>query len=332
MTKLLILLLLPVVFGWWRPQLGTTFQIQYVGTIDTTLDVDMYNVDLFDTAQSTIDALRASGKIVICYFSAGSYENWRSDAPLFPAKVLGKNLDGWPGEKWLDIRNWTALGPIMTARMDLAVSKKCDGVDPDNVDGYTQDSGFTISYADQIAYNTNFTIEAHARNLSIGLKNDLDQITDLVSHYDWATNEQCFQYQECDRYQPFINQNKAVFGMEYNMQPRQFCPTAYQMNLSFLKKNLNLDAYRYACNTTKPTLTSPIISTSVTSRATLTSATSRATSSNVSSNSASNGSSSSGSNSASSSSVTVVTSIDTLDIESSCYLIVPIVSLIVVML
>lgn len=45
------------------------------------------------------------GRKVICYFSAGSYENWRSDKGDFPSDVLGNNLEHWEGEKWLDIRD-----------------------------------------------------------------------------------------------------------------------------------------------------------------------------------------------------------------------------------
>jgi hypothetical protein len=57
----------------------------------------MYDVDLYETPQSVIDGLRAQGSKVACYFSAGSYENWRDDAHLFPKEVLGNDMKGWPG-------------------------------------------------------------------------------------------------------------------------------------------------------------------------------------------------------------------------------------------
>lgn len=110
------------------------------------------------------------------------------------------------GEWWLDIRRLDILGPIMSNRLDLAKTKGCDGVEPDNVDVYTQvnSGGFKITYQDQLVYNRWLANEAHARNLSIGLKNDLDQIKDLVSYFDFAVNEQCWEYNECDTLQPFI--------------------------------------------------------------------------------------------------------------------------------
>lgn len=207
----------------------------------------MYDIDLFDTDQSIIDKLHNDGRKVICYFSAGSYEDWRPDKDKFTASVLGSPLDGWPGERWLNIRRLDVLGPIMKARMDLAVSKKCDGVDPDNVDGYTNENGVQLTASDQLVYNKWLASEAHARGLSIGLKNDLNQITELVSHFDFAINEQCWFYTECDLLKPFVDAGKAVFGIEYSGTPSTFCPKLNAMKFSSLKKNLQLDAFRVDC-------------------------------------------------------------------------------------
>jgi hypothetical protein len=231
----------------WQPGPGTSWQIQLQGNIDTSYNVEMYDVDLFDTPQKTIDELHAQGKTVICYFSAGSWEAWRPDATQFIAKVKGRS-NGWPGEVWLDIRNLDQLGPIMQARLDRAVSKNCDGVDPDNVDGYTNNSGFPLSYQDQITFNKWLAAQAHSRGLSIGLKNDLDQIKDLVDDFDWALNEQCFQYNECNLLLPFIQAGKAVFSIEYRGDTSQFCNQANQMGFNTLYKKLELDGWRIDCN------------------------------------------------------------------------------------
>lgn len=231
----------------WQPTPGTSWQWQLTGDIDTTFDVAMYDIDLFDVPQSVIEELHGDGRIVICYFSAGSYEEWRSDAATFPASVRGKPLDGWPGESWLDIRDLGTLGPIMQARLDLAKQKGCDGVEPDNVDGYSNDSGFPLTAQDQLTYNIWLATEAHARGLSIGLKNDLDQIPELLPYFDWALNEQCFQYDECDLLLPFIQAGKAVFGVEYEGELADFCPQASANQFSWLRKDIDLDAAREAC-------------------------------------------------------------------------------------
>lgn len=224
----------------WQPAPGTTWQIQLQGEISTEWEVEMYDIDLFDTPEATIEKLHNDGRIVICYFSAGSYEDWRDDADQFPAKVIGKPLEGWEGENWLDIRQIDLLSPVMSARLDLAVEKDCDGVDPDNVNGYTNDTGFPLTYDDQLAYNIWLSEQAHERGLSIGLKNDLEQVEALVSNFDWALNEQCFTYEECDLLLPFIEAGKAVFGIEYEDQPENYCPLANKMKFSWLTKSIDL--------------------------------------------------------------------------------------------
>ena len=174
-----------------------SWQIQYTEEIDIDLDVDMFNLDLFDTPNSLIQELHQRGIFVLCYFSAGSYEDWRPDREQFPAEVLGQDMAGWPGEKWLDIRRLDLLAPIMEARLDLAVQKGCDGVDPDNVNGYENDTGLPLTYEDQLIYNRYLATESHERGMAVGLKNDLAQIPDLVAYFDWIINESCFTFDEC---------------------------------------------------------------------------------------------------------------------------------------
>jgi hypothetical protein len=231
----------------WQPAPGTSWQWQLTGDIDTSYDVEMYDIDLFDVPQAVIDELHDDGRIVICYFSAGSYEEWRPDAGDFPDVVLGDPLDDWPGERWLDIRRLDILGPIMTARMEMAVQKECDGLEPDNIDGYNNDSGFPLTAEDQLTYNTWLAAEAHQRGLSIGLKNDLDQIPQLLPYFDWALNEQCFQYDECELLLPFIDADKAVFGVEYEGDPADFCPQANAYNFDWLLKDIDLGPERFSC-------------------------------------------------------------------------------------
>ena len=232
--------------GHWQPHPGTSWQIQLQGNLDTSVAASAYDIDLFDNSASTIAALHAAGRKVICYFSAGSYENWRPDAGQFPAAALGNGLQGWPGENWLDTRS-AAVRTIMQARMDLAVTKGCDAVDPDNVDGYTNNPGFPLTAATQVDYDTFLATSAHARGLGVGLKNDLDQVTSLVGSFDFAVNEQCEQYSECDLLKPFISAGKAVFGIEYQGTVSSVCPTANADNFDTLIKTLALDATRTAC-------------------------------------------------------------------------------------
>jgi len=200
----------------------------------------MYDIDLFDNTAATISTLHSQGRVVICYFST-QYEDWRPDASDFTAAVLGNGLDGWEGENYVDIRS-TVVRNIMTARMDLAVTKGCDGLEPDNVDGYTANTGFPLTAADQLNFNEFIASSAHARGLSVGLKNDVDQGAALEPFFDWALDEQCYEYSECDTLKSFITNGKAVFNAEYSGTAAKVCPYMVGIQFSSLIKTLDLTA------------------------------------------------------------------------------------------
>jgi hypothetical protein len=233
----------------WPPTPGTTWQWQLTGAIDETVHAQMIDIDLFDNSAALIARLKASGKRVVCYFSAGSYENWRPDASQFPSAVLGNPMDGWPGERWLNVKRMDLLMPIMTARMDLAVQKGCDGLEPDNVDVWTNDAeaGLSVTAQDQLAYNRAIASAAHARGLAVALKNDNDQASTLVDDFDFSINEQCMEYDECDSLMPFIQANKAVFNCEYNTSLSAMCAQAATRHFSSIKKSMDLDAPLQTC-------------------------------------------------------------------------------------
>lgn len=245
----------PVTTGeWYKPDLSVSWQWQIQGDVNTAYQVDLYDIDLFDVSKEQIESLQAAGKKVICYFSGGSYEDWRADASQFKADDLGNDLDGWPGERWLDIRS-AQVHDIMKSRLDLAKQKGCDGVEPDNMDGFQNKPGFELTANDQLAYNRFMANEARTRGLSVGLKNALDQIPQLVSYYDFAVNEQCFEYDECDTLMPFVEQNKPVLHVEYldsyvqSEDTREaMCIESTNRQFSSLVLPLDLDdAFRYSC-------------------------------------------------------------------------------------
>jgi len=89
--------------------------------------------------------------------------------------------------------------------------------------------------------------QAHQRALSVGLKNDLDKVAELTGTFDWALDEQCYEYNECHLLQPFIDAGKAVFGVEYDGDESVFCPTFNALTYSWLKKELDLGAWRIDC-------------------------------------------------------------------------------------
>eukprot|EP00752_Nemacystus_decipiens_P012050 g10683.t1 len=421
----------------WQPPMNATWQWQLQFNVNTSFDVDMYDVDLFDVETETFDEIRAKGSVVVCYFSAGTREDWRDDADDFPEAALGEPLGDWEGEVWIDVNN-EAVRDIMAARIALAAEKGCDGVEPDNVQVYAEaiwgtntgvsvtadeqldynmflategyltsfiaagkavfhaeyeknltfcaeanamgmssilkaydlgparcscqdpstnyqcdllldegissysstssstnaeieereiwqppvnttwqwqlqfqvntsfdvdmydvdlfdfsagtredwrddaddfpeaalgeplgdwegevwidvnnevyaeaiwgaDTGVSVTADEQLDYNMFLATEAHGHNLSIGLKNDLDHLTDLEPFFDWAINESCFEYNECEGYSTsFIAAGKAVFHAEYEKN-LTFCTEANAMGMSSILKAYDLGPARCSC-------------------------------------------------------------------------------------
>ena len=232
---------------WWAPAPTATLQVQFSGLpVDQTVAADVYDVDAFDTPATLVSSLHTAGRHAVCYVDAGTWEKWRPDASQYPAAVKGKS-NGWPGERWLDIRRLDVLGPILRARLDLCVGKGFDGVEFDNVDGYTNKTGFKLKAADQLAFNRWLAAEAHARGLAVGLKNDLEQIPQLVASFDFAIDEECFDYDECKLLSPFVAAGKPAFVIEYRLATTKFCGAANALGLTAMRKHVSLDAWRQAC-------------------------------------------------------------------------------------
>lgn len=231
----------------WAPARGTAWQWQLSGSLNLSVNAPVYDVDGVDTSAAQVAELHKRGRRVICYVDVGTYEKGRPDSGRFPASVRGKGVEGWPGEQWLDIRRRNVLGPIMAARFDQCRAKGFDAVEPDNVDGYANDSGFPLTAADQLSYNRWIAGLAHSRGMSVGLKNDLGQVSQLVSAFDFAVNEQCAQFNECEALVPFIRAGKAVLHVEYELGTGAFCAETRKYGFSSMRKPEDLGAAREPC-------------------------------------------------------------------------------------
>lgn len=245
----------PITEGnWYRPGVFVTWQWQLSGSINTSYAVEIYDIDLFSASSEIIQKIQSSGKKVICYFSAGTYEEYRDDKDKFLPEDLGDTVEGWEKERWLDVRS-PNVHRVMESRLDLAKEKGCDGVEPDNVDGHINKTGFKLTAADQLAYNKFIANESHKRELSVGLKNDLSQVNELLDYYDFAVNEECFQLGECDALLPFISDDKPVLNAEYlrkyveNKSEREaLCTESINNLFSTLVLPLKLDdEFRFSC-------------------------------------------------------------------------------------
>jgi len=237
--------------NWWKPAVGETWTYQITGTVNQTYDVDNYIIDLFDSPASLVSSLQGAGRKVYAYFSAGSWEDWRPDAGDYPSSIRGNALEGFPNENWLDIREIETLRPLIVARLQLAVDDGYDGVDPDNMDGYQNSSGFNLQSSDQIAFNQMVAEEAHSLGLSCGLKNTVGLIPQLVDDFDFAVNEEAFRYNEESSLAAFISAGKPVFNVEYRSQDID-CDLAQTMQIYQVLKTLDLDSTRTPCTFSPP--------------------------------------------------------------------------------
>lgn len=226
------------------------WQIQFTGELDFSVDADIYDLDLFDAQATDILMLTSQGKEVICYLNAGAWENWRPDKNTYPAEVLGAQYQEWKGERWLDIRRIDSLGPILEKRIKLCQLKGFSAVEFDNVDGYQNDTGFSLTHDDQIYFNKWLAGKAHQYNLKAGLKNDPDQIAELEPFFDFLIVEDCFKQEWCSQVAPFLDAGKAVYAIEYNQNNSEkvlCCKLAQNLGINLIFKDKDLSSYRQIC-------------------------------------------------------------------------------------
>jgi len=228
------------------PKKGDTFAylINSGKAGNQTPSAKVYFIDLFDTSSSKISSLKSKGKTVICYFSAGTYENWRSDKGKFSKSAIGKSLDGWAGEKWINYKD-SGIRDIMSSRIRTAKSKGCHGVDPDNIDGHANNTGFSLSSGDQKKYIQFLADTAHSNGLSIGLKNSAETAKSLVNYTDFAVIEECFNYGECGSYSTFKSKGKAQFMIEYRSKSSSQCSKAKNYGADLIFADMDLTKFSY---------------------------------------------------------------------------------------
>jgi hypothetical protein len=229
-----------------RPPAHATWQWQLAGRLDLAVPARVYDVDGFDTSRAAVAHLRRAGRYAICYVDVGTWESWRPDRRRFPAAVLGAR-NGWPGERWLDVRRIALLAAPLRARFAMCRAKGFDAVEPDNVDGYANRSGFPLRASDQLRFDRWVAGAVHAQGLAVALKNDLGQAAALQPSFDFAVVEQCFQYRECGLTRPFLRAGKGVYDAEYALGRASFCSAARRLGVNAMRKRTSLGAWREPC-------------------------------------------------------------------------------------
>jgi hypothetical protein len=235
--------------SYWKPKPGLKWNWA-LGTkvseipIENT-DYEVIDIDLYGSTKEIIDKMHKNNKKVICYFSAGTYERAREEAQgMLKVNGLVRNkMEEWD-EYWLDFR-LDEVKSFMSERLDLAKAKGCDGIEFDNVDTFTNvhwEDAITVE--DQLTYDKWLAKEAHDRNMAAGFKNSIELLDDLKNIFDFAINEECNEYNECDDYTVFLNNNLAVFVALYGYPTdksfmKSICSQVKGLDLSIIIKDPN---------------------------------------------------------------------------------------------
>lgn len=229
----------------WQPQPTTApWQWQLQGKLDFGVEAPVYDVDGFEASRADVRALQRRGRRVVCYLDVGSWETYRPDAGRFPRSAIGRRYDGFPDERWLDVSRYELFAAPLKARIAMCARKGFDAVEPDNLAGWEPENrtGFAITRTDQLRFNRWIARQVHRHGMAVALKNDGRQARQLVDQFDFAIVEECFQYDECGFYKPFVERGKAVFVAEYELEPSEFCPAARALRFSAIRKSYDLFA------------------------------------------------------------------------------------------
>ncbi len=241
--------------SWWHPGPLSSWQydLEWPVAVPTNIGpVQVYDID-YDGAEQGIEAqvtelvsrIHASGGHAICYLETGAWENYRPDASKYPASVLGNSMGGYPDERYVDIRQWSALEPILEARFRQCKAEGFDGVETDIDDSYTDNTGFPLTLPDEVRFDTEVANNLHALGFAWFLKNGVNGdafITDVEPLADGTVNEQCWQYQECSQLEPFVEAGKPVLNVEYQaLSEASTCQSALAFPMATMHTDVNLD-------------------------------------------------------------------------------------------
>jgi hypothetical protein len=258
------------------PRLATvappvSWQWQLTGDLDHTVEAGIFLLDVFRTPAEDVRRLVERGRRPLCHVTVGSFSSDDPDADRFPAALIGAparsaagaGAAGGPprespavrspdrtersGGRWLDIRQWSALEPVLADRFRLCRGKGFVGVAPVDVDGFTHQTGFPLTFDDQLRFNRRVADLARRIGLTPGLVNDVRQVQALEPYFDFAVNEECVRLRECAKLLPFVEAGKLVLHVEYEGSVADFCVTTLGYGFSSMRKHRDLGIWRAPC-------------------------------------------------------------------------------------
>lgn len=263
--------------SWWVPPLGNQpwqWELSHplrltnardMGTNDRLPDGHrapapvIYDIDAIINPASTVSALHAMGKHVVCYIevgAAGNYYSARDEGipttyyqQLKTAGEFGNKVPGYP-EYYLNIESPETVSIIEAMIEQQCATKGFDAVETDIDEEYDDNSGFPITKSDEESYMTTLADYMHGLGLGWFIKNPDDTedsyATDMEPLADAVLTEQCNQYHTCGYLSAYVG-HKAVFNAEYQLKPSEFCPNDLALGFNGARFNTGLTGIRKPC-------------------------------------------------------------------------------------
>lgn len=263
--------------GWWVPPLSNQpwqwelsdplnlKNAHEMGTDDKLPDGSpapdpvIYDIDAIINPASTVTALHAMGKHVVCYIEVGAAGNYYTAADegipttyydqFEAAGVLGAKVSGWP-ERYLNINAPATLAIVESMIDQQCASKGFDAVETDIDEEYASPNGWGLTQADEVAYMTSLADYMHSLGLGWWIKNPDDTGDDYATIMeplaDAVLTEQCNQYKTCGALSAYVGE-KAVFNAEYRLKPAKFCANDAALGFNGAQFNVDLTGVRKPC-------------------------------------------------------------------------------------
>ncbi|HEY5025074.1 MAG TPA: endo alpha-1,4 polygalactosaminidase [Acidimicrobiales bacterium] len=263
--------------AWWTPPLGSQpwqWELSHPLKLSNARDMGthdklpngrrapapvIYDIDGIINPRSTVTALHAQGKRVVCYVEVGAAGNYYSAGQegtattyyqqLHNAGVFGNKVPGYP-EYYLDIRAPATVSIIESMIAAQCAAKGFDAVETDIDEEYADGSGFPLTQAVEESYMTMLGDYMHGLGLGWWIKNPDDTgdryASDMFPLADAVLTEQCNQFSTCGALSAYLG-HKAVFNAEYRSSPASFCPKDDLRGLNGAKFNLGLTGVRKPC-------------------------------------------------------------------------------------
>lgn len=228
----------------WSPRPGLRWQIQLTGAFFDVVGANVYDLDPYQTPAETVGDLRAQGRQTMCHLDVGVSDLSLPDARRIPGRALGESAGS--GRRWLDIRDWETLEPVLADRMRLCVRKGFDAVDADATFGYANRSGFDLSGDDQVTFDRHVAELAHGLGLKVGIRTSAAMAWQVEPHTDFAVTGNCFSAPDCVAFSVFVRAGKAVFDIE-TTSVGDFCPLARAYGYAATRSPAQLDGLADPC-------------------------------------------------------------------------------------